>query len=142
MIVRDFYLKNYDNWHITFFIATNQYDADEILDRLEYIGCKPKFIRKAYRNLTSGRLNSGLTYTNPKLRESIIVISEVSDLGEFLDSFFHELDHFEKHVTQALGFSPYSEYASYLIGQTVKNLFYSFSKKHVKVNRTRRLYSS
>lgn len=46
------------------------------------------------------------------------------------NSFAHEVDHHvEKHIAKTLNFSPYSESASYLVGEIIRNMFYNITRK-------------
>lgn len=122
-------LRNYQDWKVYYFIQTDFEDAEEILERLDGLGCKSKFLRKADNLLHTRRLNIGLTYSNAKRRESVIVISKTTDIWEFLNSLAHETDHLEKHISDAIGFSPYSEDASYLVGEFIRGMFRDISRK-------------
>ena len=130
MIAGKFYLENYANWQISYFMVTDADDADIIMDRLRYTGCSQKFMSRATKLLYSNRRNTGLAYSNKHKRQSVIVVSKTTDIWEFFNSFAHEVDHIEKHIAKALGFSPYSENASYLVGEIVRNMFYSIFKKY------------
>ena len=129
MIAGKFYLENYANWQISYFMVTDTDDADIIMDRLRYTGCSQKFMSRAAKLLYSNRRNTGLAYSNKHKRQSVIVVSKTTDIWEFFNSFAHEVDHIEKHIAKALGFSPYSENASYLVGEIVRNMFYCIFKK-------------
>lgn len=130
MIAGKFYLENYANWQISYFMVTDANDADIIMDRLRYIGCSQKFMSRAAKLLYPNRRNTGLAYSNKYKRQSVIVVSKTTDIWEFFNSFAHEVDHIEKHIAKTLGFSPYSERASYLVGELVRNMFYSIFKKY------------
>lgn len=39
MIAGKFYLENYANWHISYFIMTDTNDAEEIIDELYSLRC-------------------------------------------------------------------------------------------------------
>ena len=130
MIAGGFYLKNYADWHISYFMVTDADDAHIIIDRLRYIGCSQKFMRRAKKLLYSNRRNTGLAYSNKDKYRSVIVVSKTTDIWEFFNSFAHEVDHIEKHIAKTLGFSPYSESASYLVGELVRNMFYNIFKKY------------
>lgn len=127
MIAGNFRLKNYADWQIYYFLASDIDDAYIIMRRLSRINCSKKFMGKASKLLLSGRLNTGLAYSNRHDRKSVIVISEATDIWEFFNSFAHEIDHIEKHIAKALGFSPYSEDASYLVGEIIKNMFHKIA---------------
>lgn len=129
MINGKFRLKNYSNWRIVYFIMTDEEDADEIMYELERLNCNRKFLRRAERLLTSRFCNKGLTYTKYELRTSVIVISKTTNIWEFFNSYAHEIDHVEKHIAKALHFSPYSEKASYLVGEIIRGMFYNIFNK-------------
>lgn len=129
MIAGKFYLKNYDNWQIKYFMMADANDAEAIMKKLHRLCNNVKFINRAEKLLYSDSLNTGLAYSNKRKRISIIVISDVTDVWEFFNSFAHEIDHVEKHIAKALGFSPYSEDASYLVGEIIKNMFHDIFKK-------------
>ena len=130
MIAGKFYLENYANWRVSYFMITDADDADIIMGRLRYIGCSQKFMSRAAKLLYSNKRNIGLAYSNKYKRQSVIVVSKTTDIWEFFNSFAHEVDHIEKHIAKTLGFSPYSESASYLVGELVRNMFYSIFKKY------------
>jgi len=131
MIHGHIYLKNYANWKVSYYMITKAKDAFVILSRLHNMGCSPKFMRRAKKLLCSNYPNIGLAYSNKDRRQSVIVVSETTDVGEFLNSFAHELDHIEKHIAKALGFSPYSEHASYLVGEIIRSMFYDIFRKEI-----------
>lgn len=124
MISGTFHLKNYGNWKITYFLLSDESDAGDILYELRANGCSPKFMRNARRILYSGRKNTGMAYSNPRRKSSVLVVSGTTDVSEFLNSFAHEIDHVEKHVARTLHFSPYSEKASYLVGEIIQNIIH------------------
>lgn len=129
MIHGKFYLDNYADWRIYYFMVTDADDAFIILSRLHRIGCSKKFMSRAKKLLYSDKLNTGLAYSNKQERKSVIVVSKTTDIWEFFNSFAHEVDHIEKHIAKTLGFSPYSEDASYLVGEIIKNMFYDIMTK-------------
>lgn len=130
MITGKFHLKNYSNWRVIYFIITDADDADVILDELGQLNCGRRFMRKAERLLYSGARNIGLTYTKSRLMTSVFVVSKTTNVWEFFNSFAHEVDHIEKHIAKALNFSPYSEKASYLVGEFIREIFYNIFKNH------------
>lgn len=129
MIAGKFYLENYANWHISYFIMTDANDAEEIIDELYSLKCSKRFLNRAKEILYSNRRNIGIAYSNPKYKRSAIVVSKTTDIWEFFNSFAHEVDHIEKHIAKTLNFSPYSESASYLVGEIIRNMFYNIIRK-------------
>lgn len=126
MIVKDLYIDRYD-WHLRVFYAVDCYYTREIIYELKAIQCPRKNIERAYRNMTSCRLNTGLTYSNNALRETVMVIGMWSSASEFDNSFSHELRHFTDHVANAFGLESGGEEVAYLTGNIRKEL-YSINK--------------
>lgn len=128
MIVGEFYLKNYGNWHVKFFLAVDGYYTEDIINELKDINCEKSNLKKAFSNLSSGQVNTGLTYSNSELRESIMVIGLASSGEQFMNSLVHESKHLEAHIGKALGLDPYSEDTAYLAGEIAQKL-YRFTNK-------------
>lgn len=129
MITGKFQLKNYANWKVVYFIVTDADNAEAILNALDRLRCNQRFMKKAESLLYSNSRNMGLVYTKPRLRTSVFVVSKTTSVWEFFNTFAHEVDHVEKHIAKALGFSPYSEKASYLVGELIKEMLYNIFKK-------------
>lgn len=122
MIVRDLYIDRYD-WHLRVFYAVDCYYTRDIIDELKAIQCPRKNLERAYRNMASCRLNTGLTYSNNALRETIMVIGTWSSPAEFDNSFSHELRHFTDHVAKAFELETGGEDVAYLSGEIRRELF-------------------
>ena len=129
MIAGKFYLENYANWQISYFIMTDADDAEIILDELYGLKCSKRFLARAEEILCSNRRDTGIAYSNPKCKRSAVVVSKTTNIWEFFNSFAHEIDHIEKHIAKALNFSTYSESASYLVGEIIRNMFYDITQK-------------
>lgn len=122
MIIQDIYLREYD-WHCKVYYAVTCYWADEILRDLKRIGCSGAKYKRAERNLRSGKLDTGLTYSNREIGESVIVIALTSNAEEFAHSFDHEKGHLAKHIAQTYGIDPFGEELQYLSGDIAKEMF-------------------
>lgn len=96
MIVQDFYIPKYD-WRVRVYYAVTTYWISEILCELHRIGCRGEDFKQAYRNLSSGALNTGLTYSDFEERETVMVIALTSSPGEFQNSWDHEKGHLYDH---------------------------------------------
>lgn len=68
----------------------------------------------AYGNLKSGKLDTGLTYSNALRRESVVVISRTSSALEFLQSLTHELGHLSCHIAECYGIGLGGEEVRYI----------------------------
>lgn len=102
MIRQRIYDKPTD-WRIHVYYVVTEPDAEEILERLEETGCKESNLDAAYGNLTSGELDTGLTYSNAARRESVVVIAKTSTALEYLQSLTHEMGHLSCHIAEHYG---------------------------------------
>lgn len=67
-----------DNYHIKVLYECTCEDLNYILETLRDIDCPDTYIKEAIDNLEKCKLNSGLTYSNLKLKSSVIVIGVTS----------------------------------------------------------------
>lgn len=119
MIRQEFHIDNYD-WHITVYYAVHGYFVDEIMDNLVRIGVKGRKLRRAYRNLSSGKINTGLTYA--KNGEAVCVIGKASCAAQYADSIQHEVMHLAKFIGKAEKLNPYSEEVCYIGGEIARKM--------------------
>ena len=122
MIVQDIYLPDYD-WHCKVFYSVTTYLVEDILDELKRIRCSDNKYRKAKKNLRSGELNTGLTYSNAMIGESVMVIAKTSSADEFAHSYDHEKGHLAKHIALAYAIDPYGDEFQYMSGDIAKKMF-------------------
>lgn len=119
MIRQSITLDNYD-WHISIYYAVHGYFVDEIMDNLVRIGVKGRKLRRAYNNLSSGKINTGLTYA--KDGEAVCVIGKASSAAQYADSIQHEVMHLAKFIGKAERLSPYSEEVCYIGGEIARKM--------------------
>lgn len=74
MIRQHFTLQKY-GWHCLVYYAVDTYYIDEILDKMHSIGCDGDMLQTAYKNMSSGNMNTGVTYSNFRDRETVMVIT-------------------------------------------------------------------
>lgn len=113
MIRQLFTLPKYD-WRVYSYYVVTKPNADEILDALVGIGCHGEDLQRAYANLTSGRLDTGLTYSNSDTRETVMVFAKTSSAKEFMQSYKHETGHLQSHIAQVFGIDPHGEELQYI----------------------------
>lgn len=121
MIHFDIIFEKYD-WIVEVYIILENVNNKRILDSLDCMKCPEKIKTQAEENLYSG-VNSGFTYTNPKIRKSLMVVNRSSSMYEFINTYNHEKNHVEMHICEELGIDPYSEEAAYLSGELASQLF-------------------
>lgn len=78
------------------------------------IGCDGAMLRTAYENMNSGKINTGVTYSNFGNRKTVMVIALTSSAKEFAKSWRHECGHMATHICQALDITPYGEEIQYI----------------------------
>ena len=90
------------NWRITILYETTCDDIDFIIETLMDIKCPVKYINKALDNLEECKLNSGLTYSNTRLRSSVIIINKTSSFSQLINTIAHEYFHLICHISDVL----------------------------------------
>lgn len=88
-----------------------------VLQCLYDAGCTGRNFRRAVTLLSSGALNTGLIFSNKSERKSIIVVGHSSNVGEFINTLTHEINHFIEHVMEALHITPGTEDEAYFTGE-------------------------
>lgn len=120
MIKQRFRLDKYD-WVITVFYAVHGYYPNDILYELRRIGIRGNKLEKAEMNLSSGEINSGLTYVNKG--EAICVIGLASSAEEYMNSIVHEVLHLCNFIGRAEGLDPYGEEVCYIGGEIAQKMW-------------------
>lgn len=121
MIRQTIYLDRADGWKITCYYAVTHYEVEEILQTMERAGADDESLERAYDNLFSSNLNTGLCYSGNG--ESVLVISCASSPAQFLNSLVHELHHLASHIASALGYDQKGEEACYIAGETAERMY-------------------
>lgn len=122
MIRQKIYLNDYDILVYAYY-ATTQYYTDEILDRLYDAGCRGRFLYMAEETLSSGDLNTGLTYYSPHSRTAVMVVAKASGAAEVFNSLMHELSHLTSYIAKDAGLSFTGEEIAYLEGDLARSIF-------------------
>lgn len=118
MLVQRYYIEKYD-WTVTAYYAVTRYYVAEIMDNLRRIDCDAEFLKAAYKNLKENKLNSGLTYSNFKLRESVKVVALASSAKQFHQALMHEIRHLQSHIATTYMISEKGEQVCYLFDDIV-----------------------
>lgn len=85
-------------WNVVVYYNVSCNDADEVMRGLYTIGCEGEDARLSILNLNSCRANNGITYSNYRDRMSVMVIGVTSSVGEFVNTFVHEIIHLNDHI--------------------------------------------
>lgn len=122
MIQQDIYIPKC-RWHVKAFYAVTCYWAGTILKELYRLGASNEVLCSAYANMKSCKLDTGLCYSNPAMRESILVIAKTSSAAEFFNSFEHEFQHLKGHIASEMRYDPNGEDVAYMSGELAREIF-------------------
>lgn len=109
MIRDSFHIKN---WEVVILYECTCDDTDYIIETLKDIYCPNRFIKEALDNLETCNLNIGLTYSNLKLKSSVIVISKTSSFAQLINTISHEYYHLISHISKGLNIEDEEEQAN------------------------------
>ena len=127
MIKDVFYIKS---WKVTILYECTCDDIDYIIETLKQVNCPKIYIKEALVNLETCSLNTSLTYSNIKLKSSIIVINKTSSFAQLINTVSHEFYHLICHISKALKIKDQEELAylngklnmqSYIFVENLKN---------------------
>ena len=91
-----------NSWKVTILYECTCDDIDYIIETLMDIKCPNKYIKEALNNLETCNLNIGLTYSNLKLKSSVIVINKTSSFSQLINTVAHEYFHLICHISKSL----------------------------------------
>ena len=111
-------------WSVVLFVDVDYDRYDIIESALTDILAPISIIDEIYDKI-SYKLNSGVTYSNPDFRTSIICINKTSDREELINTISHEADHVQDTICKYYNITLDSEDAAYLIGYLVGKMYYS-----------------
>lgn len=132
MIIDSFEIQD---WKVTILYEVTCDDTDYIIETLKDIYCPNRYIREALDNLETCNLNIGLTYSNLKLKSSVIVVGKTSSFEQLINTIAHEYFHLICHIQKALKIEDEEELA-YLNGDLNMRSFKIVQKLQNKVGST------
>ena len=97
MIVQKLYIDKY-KWTVTAYYAVTRYYVDEIMENLERLCSEDNYLEGAFRNLEKNSLASGLTYSNFRKKESVLVVALASSAEQFHRALMHEARHLHRYA--------------------------------------------
>lgn len=115
MIRQEINIEKY-GWDVYVFMAATIEDAPEILHELEKIGISASEFMRAERHLQRAVMDSGMTYSSGRTRESVVVISRSTSPEQTINTFSHELRHLADDISNALDIVKDGEEVAYLTG--------------------------
>ena len=121
------------NWKVTILYECTCDDIDDIIETLKEIKCPRTYIKEALINLETCNLNIGLTYSNIKLKSSVIVINKTSSFDQLINTIAHEYYHLICHIQKALEIED-EEKLAYLNGDLNMRSYNIIKKLREKVD--------
>lgn len=100
------------DWNIEVFYECTCQDIDFIIETLKRIKCPRIYLLEALDNLEECKLNSGLTYSNLKLKSSVIIVNKTSSFPQLINTISHEYFHLISHIAKALKIEDEEELAN------------------------------
>lgn len=100
------------NWEVTILYECTCDDIDYIIEVLKEINCPKKFIKEALNNLETCSLNIGLTYSNLKLKSSVIVVNKTSSFAQLINTIAHKYYYLICHISKILNIDDEEELAN------------------------------
>ena len=114
------YIDKYD-WLVDIFFLPTKQDMPFILNEMYKNGASPSSFDAVSCNMC--KKNGGCAYTNPYSKYTMLIIGRVTNLGEFFNTFVHEINHLCSAIEEEYCIDPHGEEASYLIGDTTMQIF-------------------
>lgn len=93
------------------------------MDTLLSIGISEENYATALENLTSGRMNNGLTFSSSFHRETVSVWAMASSPSEYFNLITHELHHLSVQIATCNGMDLEDEGVCYLNGDVAQKLY-------------------
>ena len=100
------------NWNVTILYETTCDNINYIIETLQEIKCPKYYIERALDNLEECKLNSGLTYSNSRLKSSVIIINKTSSFSQLINTISHEYFHLISHISKGLNIKDEEELAN------------------------------
>lgn len=109
-------------WSVWVYYAVHEYYAEEIMERLAWCGMTDEAMRRtAWDNLTSGKLDTGLTFARDK--RAVVVVGRASAASQYANSISHEIHHLSVFIAKAEGIELDSEEVCYIDGEIAEAMW-------------------
>ena len=110
-------------WKVYVYYDVTSKDTIKIITKLQELKLPKSYITSAYTTLISNKLNQGLTETNSKLKESIVVFTKTTNASQFVNSFVHEIGHLSNHIARTYNLDLNGEEVQYIAGDIAQQMF-------------------
>ena len=111
-------------WSVVLFVDVDYDKYDIIESALTDILAPISVIDEIY-NRISYKYDSGVTFSNPDYRTSVVCINKATSREELINTISHEADHVQDIIYKYYDVPLDSEQAAYLIGYLIGKMYYS-----------------
>ena len=122
MITQEFIVDR-KYWKVYVYYDVTPKDTIKVVTKLQEIRLPKSYITSAYTTLISDKLNQGITETNSKLKESVIVFTKTTNASQFINSFVHEIGHLSNHIARTYNLDLNREEVQYIAGDIAQQMF-------------------
>lgn len=124
MIRSECYIRvNGEPWRVTIFLLVTGYHVDEIMAALLALGINEENYTDAVKNLRSGRVNNGLTFSSAEHRATVSVWAMATSPAVYFNLIVHELHHLSVHIAVCNGLDLEGEDVCYINGDIAQYLY-------------------
>ena len=114
-------------WSVVLFVDVDYDKYDIIESALTDILAPISVIDEIY-NRISYKYDSGVTFSNPDYRTSVVCINKARSREQFINTISHEAYHVKSDICDYYNVPLDSEQAAYLIGYLVGKMYYKARK--------------
>ena len=114
-------------WSVVLFVNVD-YDRYDIIESALTDILAPISVIDDIYNKISYKFNSGVTFSNPEFKTSVVCINKTTSREELINTISHEADHVQDAICKYYNVTLDSEDAAYLIGYLVGKMYYSSRK--------------
>ena len=114
-------------WSIVLFVDVDYNKYNIIESALTDILAPISVINEIYDKI-SYEYDSGVTFTNPDYKISVVCINKATSREELINTISHEADHIQNDICKYYDVPLDSEQAAYLIGYLVSKMYYKSRK--------------
>ncbi len=117
------YIDIVGKWSFVFAYDIEENNLGEVGEWLEALGAEKREIFRAQDVLS--RQNTGLTFTSPSQRMSVVCIGQQTDIAQWWNTLVHELEHLKNAITRYYDVEKDSEEEAYLLGYIMQKVIHA-----------------
>lgn len=110
-------------WKVYVYYDMTARNIEEIINKIKDIQLPDSYVQSAYTMLKEAKLDKGFTFSNTRLKSSVVVISKTSDASQFVNSFVHEISHLSNHIARTYNLDLDAEEVCYISGDIAQEMF-------------------